>query len=178
MPWRAAPGRPKRSVLNFYFARASVDGMTDPFFLETLTNQGLLPLERPFVVAHEWGHLAGYADESEANFVAWLICMRANVPAQYSAWVSLYGTILNALPPSDRAEVTRGLHAGPREDLRAIAERVRRQTVPLASRAGYALYDRFLKANRVEAGVRSYAEVLRLLVGTKFTQDGKPILRR
>ena len=30
-------GRPKRTVLNFYFRRAGVDGMTDPFFLETLS---------------------------------------------------------------------------------------------------------------------------------------------
>ena len=76
MTWRAAAGRPKRSLLDFYFKRVAVDGMTDPFFLETLANQSLLPFERPFVVAHEWGHLAGYADESEANFLAWLICLR------------------------------------------------------------------------------------------------------
>ena len=48
--------------------------MTDPFFLEVIVNPDVLPIERPFVVAHEWAHLAGYADESEANFVAWLTC--------------------------------------------------------------------------------------------------------
>ena len=47
----------------------------------------------------------------------------------------------------------------------------------MASRAGYALYDRFLKANRVEAGIRSYGEVLRLLLGTRFTEDGAPVPR-
>ena len=46
--------------------------MTDPFLLETLLAPDLLDVERPFVIAHEWAHLAGYADESEANFVAWL----------------------------------------------------------------------------------------------------------
>jgi hypothetical protein len=178
MTWQAAAGRPKPSLLNFYFTRVSVDGMTDPFFLETLTNQSLLPFERPSVVAHEWSHLAGYADESEANFVAWLICMRGPVPVQYSAWLSLYGTAFNALPPADRAEISRDLQAGPRSDLLAIAERVRRQTVPMASRAGYALYDRFLKANRVEAGIRSYSEVLRLLLGTRFTSEDVPVLRQ
>ena len=176
MSWRAAPGRPKRSLFNFYFTRVSIDGMTDPFFLETLANQSLLPFERPFTVAHEWGHLAGYADESEANFFAWLVCMRAPVPEQYSAWISLYGTIANALPPSDRADISRALASGPRDDLRAMAERVRRQVSPIANRTGYALYDRFLKANRVQAGIRSYSEVLRLLLGTRFTADGTPVL--
>jgi uncharacterized protein DUF3810 len=176
MPWTAAAGRPKRSMMDLYFRRASVDGMTDPFFLETLTNQSLLPFERPFVVAHEWSHLAGYADESEANFVAWLICIRADIPEQYSAWLSLYGTIVNALAPADRAEVSQALEPGPRADLLAIADRVRRQISPLTSRGGYAVYDKFLKANRVQAGIRSYNEVIRLLVGTRFTEDGAPVL--
>lgn len=176
MQWTAAAGRPKRSLVDVYFRRASIDGMTDPFFLETLTNQSLLPFERPFVVAHEWSHLAGYADESEANFVAWLICMRASVPEQYSAWLSLYGTIVNALAPADRAEVSHALEQGPRDDLRAIADRVRQQISPLTSRGGYAVYDKFLKANRVQAGIRSYDEVIRLLVGTRFTEDGAPVL--
>ncbi|MCM3878582.1 MAG: DUF3810 domain-containing protein [Vicinamibacterales bacterium] len=177
MRWQATPGRPKRSVVDLYFRRASIDGMTDPFFLETLTNQSLLPFERAFVVAHEWSHLAGYADESEANFVAWLVCMRAPVAEQYSAWLSLYGTLVSALPPSDRAEAARSLGPGPRADLQAIMERVRQQVSPLANRAGNAVYDKFLKANRVEAGIGSYGEVVQLLLGTRFTGDGSPVLR-
>jgi hypothetical protein len=30
----------------------------------------------------------------------------------------------------------------------------------------------------VEAGIRSYGEVVRLLLGTKFNEDGSPVLRR
>ena len=83
-------GRPKRTVLDWYFRRAAVDGMTDPYFLETLVSSTLLPFERPFVVAHEWSHLAGVADEGEANFLAWLACVQAPPPAQYSGWLFLY----------------------------------------------------------------------------------------
>ena len=178
LPWTAQAGRPKRTLFNFYFTRVSIDGMTGPFFLETLTNGTLLPFERAATVAHEWSHLAGYADESEANFVGWLVCMRGAAPAQYSGWLSLYGTVVGALPRSDRDELIARLEEGPRADLRAISDRIRRHAVPAASRAGYALYDRFLKANRVEAGVRSYGEVLRLLLGTTFNEDGSPVLRR
>jgi hypothetical protein len=178
LPWTAHGGRPKRTLFNFYFTRVSIDGMTGPFFLETLANDTLLPFERPATIAHEWSHLAGYADESEANFVGWLVCMRGPVSAQYSGWLSLYGTVAGALPRSERDHVMRRLEEGPRADLRAMSDRVRRHAVPAASRAGYALYDRFLKANRVEAGVRSYGEVLRLLLGTRFGEDGKPVLRQ
>ena len=178
LTWTVRPGRPKRTLFNFYFTRVSIDGMTGPFFLETLANDTLLPFERAATLAHEWSHLAGYADESEANFIGWLVCMRAPAPIQYSGWLSLYGTIVGALPRSDRDDITRRLEEGPRADLRAVSERIRRHAIPVASRAGYALYDRFLKANRVEAGVRSYGEVLRLLLGTKFNDDGSPVLRK
>jgi len=178
LPWTADAGRPKRTLFNFYFKRVSIDGMTGPFFLETLANDTLLPYERPATIAHEWSHLAGYADESEANFVGWLICMRGSASIQYSGWLSLYGSIAGALQRSDREAIARALDEGPRADLRAISDRIRRYAIPAASRAGYAMYDRFLKANRVEAGVRSYGEVLRLLLGTNFKEDGTPVLRR
>ena len=71
----AVPGRPKQTLLDLYFRRATVEGMTDPYFLETLIVSDLLPFERPFVVAHEWSHLAGFGDEGEANFVGWLTCL-------------------------------------------------------------------------------------------------------
>jgi hypothetical protein len=177
LPWTAHAGRPKHTLFNFYFTRVSIDGMTGPFFLETLANGTLLPFERAATVAHEWSHLAGYADESEANFVGWLVCMRGPVSAQYSGWLSLYGTIAGALSRSERDDLMERLDEGPRADLVAMSDRVRRYAVPVASRAGYALYDRFLKANRVEAGVRSYGEVLRLLLGTRFSEDGSPVLR-
>ena len=178
MSWRVEPGLPKRSMLNPYFTRVSVDGMTDPFFLETLANQHLLPFERESTVAHEWSHLAGYADESEANFLGWLICMRGPAATQYSGWLSLYGTVMRSLDRSQREGIAIRLGDGPRADLRAIAERIQGDVSPLASRAGYALYDKFLKANRVDAGVRSYGEVIRLLLGTRFAEDGSPVLRR
>ena len=98
----AVPGVPKRSVLTWYFRRAAIDGMTDPFFLEIIVNPEVLDVERPFVVAHEWAHLAGYANESEANFVAWLTCVRGDALAQYSGWVSAYEHAARALSREDR----------------------------------------------------------------------------
>jgi hypothetical protein len=85
---------------------------------------------------------------------------------------------MNALAPDDRADIARSLETGPRGDLQAIIDRVKQQTSPLASRAGYAVYDKFLKANRVQAGIRSYNEVIRLLLGTRFREDGSPVLRQ
>jgi hypothetical protein len=173
----ARPGRPKRTLLDVYFRRAGVDGMTDPYFLETLVAGELLPFERPFVVAHEWSHLAGYADEGEANFVGWLTCLRGAEADRYSGWLFLYGEVLRSVGAADRAEFGNRLASGPRADRRAIADRLRRHINPRLSAAGWRVYDRYLKANRVEAGAASYAEVVRLALGTRFGGDWTPVLK-
>jgi Protein of unknown function (DUF3810) len=173
----ARPGVPKRTLLDLYFRRAAVDGMTDPYFLETLVARDLLPIEQPIVVAHEWSHLAGYADESEANFVGWLTCIRAGDDASYSGWLFLYGEIVAALGVADRRSLPE-LAPGPRADRRAIADRVRRNVSPRLSTAGWIVYDRYLKANRVEAGAASYAEVVRLVIGTRFGAEWSGVAGR
>ena len=164
------PGRPKHTLLNLYFRPAAVDGATNPFFLETLLSSELLPFERPFVIAHEWSHLAGYADEGEANFMGWLMCTRADVPSQYSGWLFLYSQLARDLPRPDREEVIMQLAAGPRADLRAVAARLARDVRPQVSAAGWRVYDTYLKANRVEAGAASYEQVVRLVLGTAIGQ--------
>ncbi|HKY03276.1 MAG TPA: DUF3810 family protein, partial [Blastocatellia bacterium] len=83
--------RPKRSIIDFYMAASGVDGFMNPFGHEVILNAEALPIERPFLLAHEWAHLAGFADESEANFVALLACLRSPQSAlRYSGWLSLY----------------------------------------------------------------------------------------
>jgi hypothetical protein len=171
------PGRPKRTIFDWYFRRAAVDGMTDPFFLEILVSSELLPFERPFVVAHEWSHLAGIADEGEANFVGWLACLRASPPAQYSGWLFLYGELLRAANRADRAAIDATLGAGPRADLTAIRDRIARQVSPRVSAVGWRVYDSYLKANRVEAGAASYGEVVRLALGARLASGWQPLSR-
>ena len=171
------PARPKTTLLDLYFRRAGVEGMTDPYFLETLVQRQLLPFERPFVVAHEWSHLAGYADESEANFVGWLTCLGGSVADQYSGWLFLYGELSRAIRDRDRALLSAQLAAGPRADLNAMAERYRRNVSPRVSTAGWRVYDRYLKANRVDAGTASYGQVVRLVLGVRFGPDWMPLLK-
>ena len=163
----AIPARPKRTLLDPYFRAVGIDGMTDPFFLETLVVRGLLPFEEPFVIAHEWSHLAGFTDEGEANFVGWLTCLRGSESGKYSGWLFLYSQAVASLPTGDRAAVQARLDQGPRRDLELIAERVRRELQPQLSAAGWRVYDSYLKANRVEAGTASYAYVIRLVLGSR-----------
>lgn len=173
----SVPGRLKRSLYGPFFRWTSVDGMINPFGLEVIANPDLLPFERPFVAAHEWAHLAGYADESEASFVGWLTCLRADAPSRYSAWLYVYWQVSGELPAAERAAIAAELAPGPRADLEAIAARLRRGSLPLLRRVSWGVYDRYLKANRVESGVRSYGEVVTLILRARFEDGWRPVRR-
>jgi hypothetical protein len=164
---RTVPGRPKATLFDWYFRRASIAGMTDPYFLETLVASDLLLVERPYVEAHEWGHLAGFADESEASFVGWVTCLHGNAFHQYSAWLFLYQELAADLPRSAFQRAASRLGEGPRIDLEAIRARREANVSPEVSAASWRVYDQYLKANRVEEGTASYGEVVTLILGTR-----------
>jgi hypothetical protein len=173
----AEPGRLKASIYGPYFRWTSVDGMVNPFALEVIGNPDLLPFEQPFVAAHEWAHLAGYADESEASFVGWLSCIRADAPSAYSGWLFLYWQLRASVGAADRAQLADMLAAGPAGDVDAIAERLRRGRRPRLQTASWRVYDQYLKTNRVEQGVASYSDVITLLLRARFDAGWTPVRR-
>ena len=168
---------PKRSLLTWYFRKAAVDGMTNPFFLEIIVTPDLLPFERPHTLAHEWAHLAGYADESEANFVAWLACIRGTPLSRYSGWLSAHQHLAAVLPREDRKMLNGALSPAVVADLDAIRLRLSRAS-PTVSTAARGAYDTYLRANRIEEGIANYGAVVRLMLGTSFEPDWTPQLRR
>jgi hypothetical protein len=164
-PLRTA-GRPKFSlVLTPYFTAAGVTGMINPFALESIVHPDLLPFERAFVLAHEWGHLAGHADEAEASAVGWLACMKGTPATAYSASLYLIMEGVAALPADARRPAMARVNPDVRADLEAIAERVRKQR-PAVRDAADRAYDEFLKANRVEDGTASYGRALTLILAS------------
>ena len=172
------PGRLKSSLFGPYFRWTSVDGMINPFGLEVhCQSRSAARSNKPFVAAHEWAHLAGYADESEASFVGFLTCIRAATPAAYSGWLFLYWQINSEVGADDRRQLASALEEGPRRDIAAIGERLRSGEVPLLRDAGWRVYDQYLKANRVEEGVRSYGLVLTLLARARFEDGWTPVRR-
>ena len=168
--------QPKRSLLAWYFRRAAIDGMTDPFFLEIIVNPDLTPAERGFTLAHEWAHLAGYADESEANFIAWLACIRGAPAAQYSGWLAAYPYLAATLPQAERQALARRLSAPVVSDLAAIRDRLSRAN-PAVRRVARSAYDGYLRANRIEEGIANYGLVVRLMLGTSFDGGWTPALK-
>ena len=84
--------------------------------------------------------------------------------------------VWDAVPQQDRLSLYRRMAPGPVADLRAIYERQRTHVNRVVARASGRIYDRYLKANRVEAGIASYDEVVRLILGVRYGPDWTPLL--
>jgi hypothetical protein len=148
-------------ILNPLFRAGGTAGMFNPFGHEALVTEPLLEVERPLIVMHEIAHVMGYANEGEANFVAFLAAIHSPQPLiRYSGWLYLWLYLRSG--NSDAM-----LDEGPLADLRTIYERRREEEVEWVSRAGDRTLDTFLRANRVRGGVRSYSELVELAVGTR-----------
>lgn len=156
-------GRPKVSrILTPFFTAAGVTGMVNPLALESIVHAELLPFERPMVLAHEWAHLAGVADEADASAVAWLACTLAGSDLAYSAHVFVVIETSAALPGPAWRELRTRLDPGVVSDLQALARRLTKQQ-PVVRDTAFKVYDGYLKSNSVADGVRSYSRVLRVL---------------
>jgi hypothetical protein len=169
-PTRFRSGRPKFSlILGPFFTWAGVNGMLNPFALESIVHSELLPFERGFVLAHEWAHLAGQADEAEASAVGWLACMKGGPALAYSASLYLILEAGGALSGPARAKAFASLDAGVRADLAQISRRMSRQR-PRVQRAASRVYDEYLRANQVEDGTASYGRALTLILSPKLRE--------
>ncbi len=164
--------RPKSTLINRYLSFAGIGGLFDPFAYETIVNADFLPFERPFAIAHEWGHAAAFADETDANYIAALTTLRSREPfIRYSGLVWTYGYLPHDLtakyPLNDLV----------RADLTDSYARYERYLNRIAFSLQWSVYDRYLKVNRVSSGIVSYSLFVNLLVGAPRDARGLPLAR-
>jgi hypothetical protein len=162
----------KPTVFQLVMTASGSDGFMDPWTHELNVDATLSPYERPAIYAHEWAHMAGFADESEANFIAVLACTNSSDPLfRYSGWLL---TLFNL--PSN-VKITHRLSELAASDIEAIRRRYARQTNPTVARAQRTAYNAYLHANRVKAGYASYEYFIRWLTGAHFDEKGLPLVR-
>ena len=162
----------KPTVFQLVMTASGSDGFMDPWTHELNVDATLSPYERPAIYAHEWAHMAGFADESEANFIAVLACTNSSDPLfRYSGWLL---TLFNL--PSN-VKITHRLSELAASDIEALRRRYARQTNPTVARAQRTAYNAYLHANRVKAGYASYEYFIRWLTGAHFDEKGLPLVR-
>jgi len=171
--WDPDVGRYKRSVFDPFMTATGTSGFIDPFTLESQLASDLLWFEEPFDLSHEWSHVAAYAREDEANYIAVVACLRAKDPAiAYSGWMELF----LYLPPLRHydSKMFSPLVWG---DFAAIRARNARHLNLSLARFTWHAYGAYLKSNHIASGVANYDEVTRLFLAVPLDKDGLPVLR-
>jgi hypothetical protein len=170
--WTANVGRPKVSIADPFMSATGTSGFINPFTLESQLATDLLWFERPFNLAHEWTHVAAFAREDEANYVAALTCTRSSDPViAYSGWFSLF-TYLPGRHHYTHSDFSPLVW----QDFEALRERNARHINLSLARLSWRAYSSYLKSNHIASGVENYNEVTRLLVGIPLDREGLPEL--
>jgi hypothetical protein len=154
-----------------------------PITGEAILRSDLPILTQPYTIAHEMAHQLGYASETEANFIAFVLASEANDPylkysmllqmfsyaqdAQllllagnkgFDAWKTQIEKNRSLLSPAvlkDRAEIKAFFAARADKQIQASSQ----------------LYDQFLKWNQQAAGLDSYADVLKWVRAYRLKTD-------
>ncbi|MBV9646209.1 MAG: DUF3810 family protein [Candidatus Eremiobacteraeota bacterium] len=164
--------RVKPTIFNFMLGYTGDAGFMDPWTHEVNLYSKQFFFERPATFAHEWAHVAGFADEAEANYVAVLTCINSSHPlARYSGWLLVWFNLGRDVHVTERVkpQVVR--------DILAIERRLRMQINPTVARAQAAAYDRYLRANRVTHGIQSYRDFVQWMAGATYDAHGLPLVR-
>jgi hypothetical protein len=169
--WIPAVGAPKPTISDPFMNATGTSGYINPLALDVHLASDLLWFERPFALSHEWSHVAGFAREDEANFLAIVNCTRSNVPVvEYSGWLELL-LYLPARPHYAKNTFVPLVW----QDFAAMRDRDRRRINLSLARVSWGTYNAYLKSNHVTSGIANYDEVTRLYLGIRFDRSGLPI---
>ncbi|MEO9263384.1 MAG: DUF3810 family protein [Candidatus Baltobacteraceae bacterium] len=168
--WSPLVGEPKNTIADPFMAMSGTSGFLNPLTLNVQLASDLLWFERPFSLSHEWSHVAAYAREDEANYLAIVTCERSPDPAaQYSGWLELF----LYLPPLGHYAKS-AFAPLVWKDFAALRERNERRINLAVAHWSWKTYNVYLKSNRIASGVQNYNEVTRLILGIPLGKNGLP----
>jgi len=175
--------RLKATLFNPLADYVGFTGYFNPFTAEGQVRTDMPGLELPFVACHETAHMLGFASESEANLIGYLVATKsANPYVRYSAYNEIFTyaqreqfVLLAQQKDSVRfmgavAQNRARLDTLVKQDRKAVLNffnRHRSSVAPIMS----GVYEQYLFLNKQNAGLKSYDEVIGWLIDLKRKQQ-------
>lgn len=173
------PAVPKLLLCSPALTRLGISGIFIPFTGEPSVNAEVPAFDLPFAAAHELAHQRGFAREDEANFIAFLICVKSRDPlVRYAGHLNALRvlSLLARVAPERARSLAAELQRGPRADLQTR----RAFWLKAGGRVGAIgaiVNDSYLKANGVRSGSGSYEDAATLIVSFYTQQNSDHITR-
>lgn len=157
----------KPSLYSEMLSYAGYTGYYNPFSGEAQVNVKVPAFYLPFICCHEMAHQLGYGDESEANFISYLVSMESDEPLfHYSAYYDLFNYANSELYQRDSLLARknyRALDTLVKQDManaRAFFKKYRNKMEPVLK----FIYGQYLKANNQPQGIETYEAVTAWLI--------------
>lgn len=160
----------KSITVSSFFAQAGISGYYGPFFTEVHVNSRILPIEYPFILAHEKAHQFGITNEAEANFYAWLVCTKSkSKQLQYSANLHVLQYFLYQGYKLDGYDaIIAKLDKRVKKDLQKIREHWMSLRNEKIDKAASKVNDFYLKTNKIKEGVKEYSGVVKFVMDYSY----------
>lgn len=169
--WTPQTGDAKPTLFDPFMNATGTSGFINPLTLNVQLASDLLWFERPFSLAHEWSHVAAYAREDEANYLAIVACTRSQDPVlAYSGWLELF-LYLPPLQKYDKKMFVPQVWTDFDQLRKRNAQRINARLAQMS----WHTYNTYLKSNHIASGVANYNEVTRLYVGIPLDRNGIPV---
>ena len=157
----------KKSLLSLPLSYMGYSGYLNPFTLESQAN-AKMPIQSFITTSlHEIAHQIGYASEKEANFMAYLSAIKSKDPyIQYAGNIFAFRYLFNdlfKLDPKKARNKLKLLNPGILKNFQEVNDFWNKYDNPLEIFFDNA-YDGYLRANGQKSGVKSYNEMVGLLI--------------
>ncbi|MFL2591574.1 MAG: DUF3810 domain-containing protein [Flavobacteriaceae bacterium] len=163
----------KYSNFSLILSYMGIKGYYNPFTNEANINSRIPEILIPVTIFHELAHKNGFASESDANFIGFLNAYNNyNIEIQYSANFFAFRYLYNDLykmNPNLAKDIYESLSNDVRNDFLIVAN-FWMYYANRFQKIQKVIFDLFLKTQGQKKGIKSYNEVVNLLL---FTFDGK-----
>ncbi len=143
--------------------RLSTAGFYNPFSGECNIDIGLHPLQKPFIMAHEFFHGMGVGGEGDCNFLAYVTCRNSDDPLiRYSGELAYWRYVrgnFRRLAPDEFKQYLAHLPEKVKLDLEEIDKTVHKYP-DIMPKARDAFYDAYLRTNHMHDGMANYGKVV------------------
>ncbi len=158
----------KNSLLSTPLSYMGYGGYFNPFTHEAQVNYKIPSFRLPSISCHEIAHQLGYASESEANFIGFIVASKHPDPYyRYSAYHSMlsYGLMeIKKTNPNTYGEYLKKINPAVLKNYRELSEFWEAYENPLEPIFKWG-FDSYLKINNQSEGIQSYNRVVGLLIG-------------
>jgi Protein of unknown function (DUF3810) len=157
----------KPSMFSYLGNYLGFQGYYNPFTGEGQVNTTVPAFLRPYITCHEMAHQIGYARENEANFVGYLAAKSSpNIAMRYSTYFDLFWYSFREIQLRDTAlarSMYLNLHPLVKQHSQEAIAFSRKYKNPIDPLITW-LYGHYLRANQQPNGMKSYNEVVGLLI--------------